>query len=255
MKKNFLATFAVLICVFAFSAIGIFAQNDAANQINTQSAEDDGVPVLLKHLPDYENVGNGAVHILNKETLEKVLGKRQIFDSFEFTGGTEAATAEYSQGKLLIVEFSTPQFSEDADARIKQNLEQKPPNPPVFYRRIGNYGTFVFDSENEQTASILLDQVKYEKNIQWLGINPFVIIAQRKKEKQQERDFIVSTSSLFIATVLYILLGFATAIVGGIIVGFTYYSLRYKKRASWDAFTDAGGMTRLNLDGFTPDKS
>lgn len=250
MKKNFLAKFLALICTFFWLSIGISAQNDAA----AQSAEDDGVPVLVKNLPDYENVGNSAAYILNKEDLQKTLGKRPVFDSFEFVGGTEAATAEYPQGKLLLVEFSTPQFAADADISIKQNLAQNPPNPPIFYRRIGNYSALVFDSSNEAAANSLLDQIKYEKEIQWLGINPFIILAQRKKEKQQERDFIVSTSSLFVATVLYILVGFATAIVVGVIVGLIYYSLRDKKRASWDTFTDAGGMTRLNLDGFTPDR-
>lgn len=252
MKKNFLASFLVLICAFSCLATSVFAQKSTDSPTKSETAAEDEVPGLIKNLPDYENVGKGAAFILNKEKLQKTLGKRPVFDAFDFTGGAEAATAVYPQGKLLIVEFSTPQFSSDADVSIKQNLAQNPPNPPVFYRRIGNYSALVFDSNSETAANSLLDQVKYEKSIQWLGLNPFIILAQRKKEKQQEREFIVSTSSLFVATVLYIMLGFATAIVGGVIVGIIYYSLRDKKRSSWDAYTDAGGMTRLNLDGFTP---
>ena len=253
MKKNFLASFLVLAGVFFCPAASVFAQTNADNQAKSEIAKDEDVPGLIKSLPDYENVGKGAVFILNKEKLQKTLGNRPVFDSFGFAGGTEAATAVYPQGKLLVVEFSTPQFAEEADASIKKNLKDNSPTPPVFYRRIGNYTALVFDSESETAANSLLDQVKYEKDIQWLGINPFIIIAQREKEKQQERDFIVSTSSLFIATVLYILFGFAIAIVGGVIVGLIYYSLRDKKRSSWDTYTDAGGMTRLNLDGFTPE--
>jgi len=32
-----------------------------------------------------------------------------------------------------------------------------------------------------------------------------------------------------------------------------FYLIREKKRSRLSTFTDAGGMTRLNLDGFTPD--
>ena len=39
----------------------------------------------------------------------------------------------------------------------------------------------------------------------------------------------------------------------GIGTGFLFYNLREQKRRLVPNFTDAGGMTRLNLDGFTPD--
>jgi hypothetical protein len=50
-----------------------------------------------------------------------------------------------------------------------------------------------------------------------------------------------------------ILIGIGFSIVGGLIAGFIYFRLRDKRRAAMSTFTDAGGMTRLNLDGFTPD--
>jgi hypothetical protein len=45
----------------------------------------------------------------------------------------------------------------------------------------------------------LLDQVKYEKTVQWLGRNPFEI--------SPERAFVISTTDLFISTVLIVVLG------------------------------------------------
>jgi len=39
----------------------------------------------------------------------------------------------------------------------------------------------------------------------------------------------------------------------GIAVGYIFFYLRDGKRSNTYAYTDAGGMTRLNLDGFTPD--
>jgi hypothetical protein len=90
-----------------------------------------------------------------------------------------------------------------------------------------------------------LDQVKYEKTVQWLGRNPFDI--------SPERAFVLQTSDLFISTVLVILMGIGFSIVGGLIVGYAFFFVREQKRARMSTFTDAGGMTRLNLDGFTPE--
>lgn len=50
-----------------------------------------------------------------------------------------------------------------------------------------------------------------------------------------------------------ILIGIGIAITAGLIVGITYFMLRVRRRAEMKTFTDAGGMTRLNLDGYTPE--
>jgi len=39
----------------------------------------------------------------------------------------------------------------------------------------------------------------------------------------------------------------------GIIAGFVYFNYSKKRRDTLTAFSDAGGMTRLNLDELTPD--
>jgi hypothetical protein len=162
----------------------------------------------------------------------------------EFESGTEGVTAPYGDGKLLIVEYMTPQASVDADAKINEKLANSAQNPPVFYRRIGNYNAFVFDTTDEDTATALLDQIKYEKDVQWLGSDPFLL-------KRAERAFVRSTSSLFTTTALAIVSGLGLAILAGVIVGFFFFYLREQKRAGMQAFSDAGGMTRLNLDGLS----
>ena len=48
-------------------------------------------------------------------------------------------------------------------------------------------------------------------------------------------------------------MGLGLAILLGIIVGFGFYRFRENGRKTIQTYTDAGGMTRLNLDGFTPD--
>ncbi len=245
-KFRFLAALA-LFCVYFLPTLSVFSQNNKALQNKSQEySEDDGIPVLTKHLPDYENVGNRATYILNADDLRNALGSRPVFEAIDFTGGTEAVTAQYPQGKLLIVEYTTPQMSVDADNKIRQKLAENPQNQTVYYRRIGNYNTFVFDGNDEAAANALLEQVKYEKEVRWLGEDPFAL-------KRAERNFVLQTSDLFMNTSLAIASGLGFAFFAGIVVGFVVFFIRNQKRARMETFTDAGGMTRLNLDGFTPE--
>lgn len=248
MRQFRLFLFAVLICVHLQGAPGVFSQEteQTTPSISQEISETDGVPVILKHLPDYEDVGNRADFIRNSDDLRKSLGERPVFDLIEFEAGTEAAAAAYPQGKLLIIEYPTPQFSIDADNKIKHRLGELGGNPPIFYRRIGNYNAFVFDAADESAAAVLLDQVKYEKTVRWLNGDPFAL-------KRAERAFVLQTSDLFLSIIFVIVGGLGFSVLAGIIVGLIFYYVRDQKRAGMAAFSDAGGMTRLNLDGFTPE--
>jgi hypothetical protein len=144
----------------------------------------------------------------------------------------------------LVIEYSTPQASIDADDTLRSRLAGLNDALTV-YRRIGNYNVFVFDAVDQTAANALLDQIKYEKTVQWLGKNPYIISA--------ERAFVIGTADLFLSTLLVIVMGIGLAIVFGIISGYVFFSIREYRRASMPTFSDAGGMTRLNLDGFTPD--
>jgi hypothetical protein len=106
----------------------------------------------------------------------------------------------------------------------------------------------VFDASNEASANALLDQVKYEKRIQWLGRDPFLL-------RRAERAFVKTTSELFLATTVAIVSGFGAALLMGIAVGIVFFYRREQKRSTMEAFSDAGGMTRLNLDGLSAQPS
>lgn len=245
MKKAWFIRLLISIWTVLLLTCGIFALEKSASPIKSQELSDDNIPVLIKHLPDWENARNSAIYILNQNDLRNALGSREVFDLIDFAGGTEAVTAPYNQGKLLIVEFTTPQASVDADNKINQLLATAQ-NSPIFYRRIGNYNVFVFDGTDETSANALLDQVKYEKNIQWLGENPFTL-------RNAERAFILTTSDIFLTTILVITGGIGFSFLIGLMVGVIFFYIRNQKRATMEAFSDAGGMIRLNLDGFTPD--
>lgn len=236
--------------IIALLASGVFAQRSTAPQPKSGEISDsDGVPVLIKHLPDWENARNRSVYILNQTDLRNALGERPVFDLIDFEGGTEAVTAAYGQEKLLLIEYTSPQASIDADGKINRRLtEIGEQSQQIIYRRIGNYNAFVFDATDTDAANALLDQIKYEKVVQWLGEDPNLI-------KRAERALVTGLSELFVATTLAIVGGFGLSVLAGIVVGLIYFRLRDQRRAGMDAFSDAGGMTRLNLDGLSAQSS
>jgi hypothetical protein len=225
-----------LICILFLSVAGSSAQFKSQ-----EVSEDDGVPVLIKHLPDWENARNRAMHTNNVDDLRAALGASPVLDVIDFAGGTEAITAPYDAGKLLIVEYTNPQSSIEADALFKQKLAETPPSPPIVYRRIGNYNAFVFDAADETAANALLDQIKYQKTVQWLGEDP-------RKQEKYERFVAIRAADIFFSTTLWIVGGLGLALFTGIVAGLLFFRLREQQRATMTAFSDAGGMTRLNLD-------
>lgn len=208
-------------------------------QKSLEVSEADGIPVLLKHLPDWENKRSESVFARDATGLRAAVGERPVIGLINFETGTEAVTAPYEAGRLLIIEYTNPQSSIEDDAKFTAAVE-----PTTVYRRIGNYNAFVFDVRDVEAANALLDQVKYEKNVQWLGDDPFLL-------RRAERAFITTTSDIFVSTVLWIVGGMGIAIILGVVGGFLYFRFREQQRSQMAAFSDAGGMTRLNLDGFT----
>ena len=247
MKFRFLLSSILLTVVIAFAAASDgLAQSPVTTPIKSQEvSEGDGIPVLIKHLPDWEKLRDKTTFTNDTATLKKALGEKPLVDLIDLTAGAEAVTAPYPAGTLLIVEYTTPQVSIEADGRFTARLADLG-DTQTAYRRIGNYSVFVFDSSDPAAANALIDEVKYEKNIQWLGDDPFLL-------RRAERAFINTTSGIFTSTVTVILIGIGIAITAGLIVGITYFMLRVRRRAEMKTFTDAGGMTRLNLDGYTPE--
>ena len=221
----------------------IIAQQGQAK--SQEVSEVDGQPVLLKHLPEYESVRSQAVLVTDKGGLSSATGSPTVLEVVDFPVGTEAAVASYPAGRLALVEYTNPQASIEVDSKVQQFIANNP--QPVFaYRRIGNYNAFVFSPSDADQASALLDQIKYQKTVQWLGEDPYLVQKLERYMISQSRDIAVST-------VLVIVLGLGTAVLAGIVAGFVFFRVRDQRRASRVAFSDAGGLTRLNLDGLSED--
>ncbi|MBK9156340.1 MAG: hypothetical protein IPM25_19395 [Chloracidobacterium sp.] len=229
--------------LFLVVCFGVSGVTGILGQGSQEISDDDGIPVLIKHLPEWENGRDSTVFITDRSALRAQFPGKNFVDLVDFAGGTEAVTARYSSGRLLIIEFATPQAAADADSKfLASNVASS--DPGAAYRRIGNYSVFVFDSASPEAAAALLDQVRYEKTIQWLGEDPFLL-------QKLERYFVTTTRDIFISTVLWIIGGFGISILIGIVSGFIFFKMREQQRATRRTFSDAGGLVRLNLDNLS----
>ena len=207
--------------------------------------ESAGLPILVMHLPDWEKkVGEGYGYARNLPELQKVAGNQPALDAFDFDSGVEAVTANYEAGRLVIVEFPTPQHSVDADARINERIAQlKAAGQPApsFYKRIGNYSVFVFGAPDAGAAEKLGSQVKYEKDVRWLGRNPHA-------EEIATRAYTSTMGGVILATLITTGLAILLCLgVGGLIGGLVFLHRR-AQQAAQEVYTDAGGMVRLNIE-------
>jgi hypothetical protein len=217
-----------------------------------QSLKDEGneMPVLVKHLPDWETAQQSAIYAVSLKVLQQAVGQQPVLDAISFDAGTEAVTANYDNSRLIIVEYTTPQIAESSDARIIERINQVRASgqaASTAYRRVGNYSVFVFNAQDETAAARLIGQVKYEQRIQWLGQNPFLFDTGEKQHTQKAVSLILGIAKT---------IGFFVALclgAGGLVGGFAYMHRRTQQRKTLaESYSDAGGMLRLNLDEMTP---
>ncbi|HEX8843433.1 MAG TPA: DUF6599 family protein [Pyrinomonadaceae bacterium] len=220
-----------------------------------QTLEDyqNDIPVLVKHLPDWGTAQDRATYALSLNALQRAVGNQAALDVISFAEGTEAVTATYDASRLIIVEYTTPQLTARNDARIMERIKQlHEGNQPVptAYRRVGNYSVFVYNAPDEAAARQLIDQVKYEQQVQWLGENPFALqyAAQQHTQNTQKAVSLILGIAKTIGFFVALCLG-----AGGVVGGIAFLRRRaQQRRAAADIYSDAGGMLRLNLDEMTP---
>jgi hypothetical protein len=202
------------------------------------------IPALVKHLPSPDQSQKKAIFLTRFTALQTLVPNHTVLSAVETEGNADAAFVVTESGKILIVEYNTPQLAKENDERIVtkiQDLWKQGLPAPSAYKRVGNYSVFVFDSPDEATAKNLISQVKYEQVVQWLGENPYIF-------KEAEKRYVETTLGVFIAVVKasgYALVGCLA--LGGLI-GALLFSRRRAQQKNQEAFSDAGGMLRLNID-------
>jgi len=219
-----------------------------ANELSAQLDRGDGeIPVLLKHLPNWEQAQRTAVYLNRFKSLDSI-AKDSVLEAVESEGDAEAILATYGSARLLLIEFNTPQRSVENDRRITTKIKElwKLGQPaPTAYRRVGNYSVFVFDAPDEKTAKQLIDQVKYEQVVSWLGENPNIF-------KAAEKYYVETTLGVLIAVLKASGFALIGCVAAGGLIGALLFIRRRAQQRSDEAFSDAGGMLRLNIDEMTP---
>jgi len=244
--KRFLFAFALVALAFAGASARLTASAQSQKEGAKLAPEKAGdVPVLVMHLPDWEKkVGEGAAYASNLPALQQAAGSRPALDAVSFDGGTEAVTANYEGGRLVIVEFTTPQYAADNDARIQERIAQlRAAGQPVpsAYKRVGNYSVFVFDAPDAASADKLLSQVKYEKDVRWLGRNPHA-------EEIATRAYTSTMGSVIITTLITTGLAILLCLGVGGAIGGAVFLYRRAQHTAQEIYSDAGGMLRLDLE-------
>lgn len=219
----------------------LFACVSASAQTIVVEDANDGVPALVQHMPDWETAH--PTYAKNLDELKKVVGDAPVLDVLPFAGGTEATTADYgAAGRLVIVEFSTPQFAADTDRAINARvaeLRAAQQSAPTVYQRKGNYAVFVFGGQDEAAARALVGRVHYEKDVRWLGRDPHA-------NERANRAWINMSAGVLINTVKAAGFSILLCLTVGGIFGTLFF--RRRRAALATRYSDAGGMMRLNLD-------
>ncbi|MDI1242162.1 MAG: hypothetical protein PSX80_09610, partial [bacterium] len=200
----------LLSLIFILSAgVSFFSQTESQPYQSQEVSEVDGVPVLIKNLPDWESV-RGQAKITNSiEEIRREFGNPGVLAGVDLNGGAEAAYAPYGEGRLLLIEHPTPQGAVAADAAIQSGLAEA---PGVVYKRIGNYSALVFGVSDPVAAEALMGKIEYGKKVQWLGEDPFLL-------QKFERYIATTGRDVALSTVFFILGIFTTAILLGVAGG------------------------------------
>ena len=229
--------------------VGTAVSADAQGSATTAGSNETDIPALILHLPNPEEAQKSAIFLHSFKNLDGLQLNQGVLTAIDSRGNADAAMASYGSSKVLIVEFHTPQLAKENDERIIARIQElwRTGQPaPTAYRRVGNYSVFVFDAADETSAKQLIDQVKYEQVVSWLGENPNIL-------KQAEQHYVNTTLGVLVAVLKasgYALL--ACLGLGGL-AGALLFSHRRNQQKDVAAYSDAGGMLRLNLDELTPE--
>jgi len=224
--------------------------NALARSLSDTLEKGDGeIPVLIKHLPNPDEAQKNAVYLNGITTVTSLAPQQPVLTAVQGDGNADAAFASIGSSKVLLVEYNTPQLATDNDQRIVARIHElwnlgQP--APTAYRRVGNYSVFVFDAPDAQTANQLIDQVKYEQVVSWLGDNPNIL-------RQAQERYVDTTLGVLVAVLKAS--GYAAVACFGIgaLIGGLLFSYRRSQQKAVTAYSDAGGMMRLNLDEMTAD--
>ena len=212
------------------------------------AAGEGDVPILVKHLPQWERAQENAQYFAGFDSLKGKVVNQPVLEAITSEGDADAVLTSYGNAQFLLVEFNTPQLAGDNDRAITaklNELRQQGQPVPTSYRKVGNYSVFVFNAASEAEAQSLIDQVEYAQMVTWLGDNPYLL-------EQAQRDYYATTAGVLVSVVQASGLSLLGCLGIGGLIGAVLFNRRRAQQRAAEAYSDAGGMLRLNLDDITP---
>jgi hypothetical protein len=216
-------------------------------------------PLLPTYLPEQNKIANSEKYLIGPEAVARIPAISDLKDAIDFTGGTRAAVAEYNneggQMSIVLIEFQSPQFAADGLAKLQQhfNALSQDEQKKRILRRVGNYAVEAVNVTNPTATEELLKQIKYMVRVHWEGKDVRDIpVPFRPPDPVAVREA-VQTGQFIVAAFYWIGVLMLGAVAIGIFGGgaFFYWRRSQRRKLGLDGtFSDAGGMTRLNLDDY-----
>lgn len=206
------------------------------------------VPILVKHVPQWEQAQTTALYLAGFKSLKGTVANQPILEAVTSEGDADAVLTSHGNAQFLLIEFNTPQLASDNDRAITaklNELRQQGQPVPTSYRKVGNYSVFVFNAASEAEAQDLINQVEYAQMVTWLGNNPYLL-------EQAQKDYYETTAGVLVAVVKASGLSLLACLGIGGLIGAVLFNRRRAQQRAAEAYSDAGGMLRLNLDDITP---
>lgn len=208
-------------------------------------------PPLFESLAPALDAAKNAGYATTLHTERYFLGPQAMSDFvdrardiFTFAGEAEAvmiecAAPQREKIKLIIVEYHTPQFATDSMQQLDGYLESlaESERARLSVRREGNYIVAAVSADNPDLAAQMVSSIQYPYSVKWLR-NPLWPTNDPFRVRKAA-EMLLSTFGILGA-----ILG--TVLLFGTVFGTTVFLRRRKSQR--EAFSDAGGMLRLDID-------
>jgi hypothetical protein len=217
------------------------------------------IPVLPLHLPETDKIAGSEKYIIGPAALAKLKNFNGLKDVIGFGSGVEVATADYRSGggqmNLIIVEYYSPQSAVEGQARIQDHFNALPQTEKdrLILKRIGNYIVAMSNIQDMSAAQNIVGQIKYEKKIYWAGRKFTDIPLEFRPPDPLVVEDVTRTVKTLVRSFYWTGIAILSALLLGFAAGYSLFQWkRYRRRKLGldDAFSDAGGTLRLNLDDY-----
>jgi hypothetical protein len=216
-------------------------------------------PALPLHLPETDKIAESEKYVIGPAALAKLKNFNGLKDVVGFSSGVEVATADYRNGggqmNLIIVEYYTPQLAVEGQARIQDHFNALPQaeKDRLVLKRIGNYIVVMSNIQDMPAAQNIIGQIKYEKRIYWAGRKFTDIPLEFREADPLVVEDVTRTVKTLVRSFYWTGIALLSALLLGLAAGYSLFQWkRYRRRKLGldDAFSDAGGTLRLNLDDY-----